>query len=71
MVSHLISLITFHNSDMYCMSYLYCFDKVSCAVGHLFGRLDKVPLGHRVGCFGGGQAAGIAQSRGVLCNYGG
>ena len=47
------------------------FDQVGRAVGHLFGRLDKVSLGNGVGCLGGRQAAGVTQSRGVLCHYGG
>lgn len=42
-------------------SYLDCFDQVGGAVGHLLGRLDKVPLGNWVGCLGRSQTAGIAQ----------
>lgn len=52
-------------------SYLDGFYQVGGAVGHLLGRLDKVPLGRWVGCLGGSQAAGIAQCRRVLSNNGG
>lgn len=51
--------------------YLDGFDQVGGAVGHLLGRLDKVPLGSWVGCLGGRQTAGVAQCRGVLSNNGG
>lgn len=46
------------------------FDQVGSAVGHLLGRLDKVPLGRRVGGLGRSQAAGVAQRRRVLGNNG-
>lgn len=46
------------------------FDQVGGAVGHLLGRLDKVPLGRRVGCLGGSQTAGVAQRRRVLGDNG-
>lgn len=52
-------------------SYLDGFDQVGGAVGHLLGRLDKVPLGDWVGCLGRSQTAGIAEGRGVLSNNGG
>lgn len=42
------------------------FDKVGGGVGHLFGRLHKLPPGHRVGRLGGGQATRVAQRRGVF-----
>lgn len=46
-------------------------DKVGCAVRHLFGTLDKLSLSNRVGCFGGGEAAGIAEGGGVFGNNSG
>ncbi len=52
-------------------SYLDGFDQVGGAVGHLLGRLDKVPLGNWIGRLGGSQTAGVAQCRGVLSNNGG
>ena len=42
------------------------FDEVGCGVGHLFGGLDKLSPGHRVGGFGGSQAAGVTESWGVF-----
>lgn len=48
------------------VTYLDGLDQVGSAVGDLLGRLDKMPLGHGVGCLGGGYAAGITQGRGVL-----
>lgn len=51
-------------------SYLDGFDQVGGAVGHLLGRLDKVPLGSWVGRLGGGQSAGVAQRRRVLSDNG-
>lgn len=44
--------------------------QVGGAVGHLLGRLDKLPLGNGVGG-AEGQAARVAQSRGVLSHNGG
>lgn len=52
----------FKNPHWSLQSYLYSFDQVGCAVGHLLGRLDKVSLGCGVGCLGGGQATGVAKS---------
>lgn len=42
------------------------FDKIGGCVGHLFGRLNKLPSGHGVGCLGGGKAARVTECRGVL-----
>lgn len=50
--------------------YLDGFDQVGGAVGHLLGRLDKVPLGRGVGRLGGRQPAGVAQRRRVLGHNG-
>lgn len=52
-------------------AYLDRFDQVGGGVGHFFGWLDKLPLGHRVGSLGGGQSAGVAQRRRVLGHDGG
>ena len=41
-------------------------DQVGRGVGHLLGRLDELPPRHRVGGLGRGQAAGVAERRGVL-----
>lgn len=46
-------------------------DQVGSSVGHFFRWLDKLPLGNRVGSFGGGQATGVTQCRGVFGHDGG
>lgn len=48
--------------------YLYSFNQIGRAVGHLLGRLHKVPLCYWVCCLGWSQAASVAQCRCVLSN---
>ena len=48
--------------------YLDIFDQACCAVCHLFGCLDKVPLGHRVTRLAGSHLTGVTQYAGVFGN---
>lgn len=58
-------------SEFQTITNLNGLDQVGSSVGHFFGGLDKLPLGHRVGSFGGGQATGITQSGRVFGHDGG
>lgn len=53
------------------MTHFDGLDEVGCAVGHLFGALDELSLSNWVGCFRGGESAGVAQGRSMFGNNSG
>lgn len=46
-------------------------DQFGRRIGNIFSRLDKMTLGHRVGCFRGGEAASVTQRARMLGDDGG